>query len=205
MEEGTIETVDNFKYLCEKVSEPSMKYCPGLSVEEYEEYKQVVGYDIKSVCITEGPFKRIASKHCLLWYPMSRNMSKDNKRSYEVICRKCVGLRSQMKGAMKRSATVTPEVKLRRQQANSSFPMRYLSPESLEKRKMNIKLAKYKEKRKIKKYVPKSVIREEKQAIEDIMSNEQLQSLISSTSECTSSPETAQSALRSMLEQDSET
>ena len=215
MEEGTIDSTDDFKHLCEKLANPAMKFCPGLSMEEYEQCKKIIGYDVKNVCISDEPFKRVASKQCLLWYRMPRNLSRDQKKSHEVICGKCRILRSQLKGAVKRTSEVTPEAKLRRQQASSSFPMRYLSPESLEKRKMNIKLSKYKEKRKIKRFVPKKVIHEEKQ-LED-MSKEQLQSLISvaSTSHCghdTSSGELeslvkmeSQSALRSMLEQDSET
>ena len=42
-----MEKVDDVKGLCEKLVDSKMKVCPGISVEEYESYKEVIRYDQK--------------------------------------------------------------------------------------------------------------------------------------------------------------
>lgn len=161
VEDGEISTVEDFKVACEKLSHTRMKFCPGFSSEEYAQYKQVIGYDVKRVRITDHPVRRIASKDCLLWYLMPLyGSSKEKQQSSAVLCKKCVSLRGNLQAGVRRLSNVTPEMKVKREQANSSFPMKYLSPESLQRRKMNIKMAQKKEKRRIKKYLPKTTLAE---------------------------------------------
>ena len=148
-----MEKVDDVKGLCEKLVDSKMKVCPGISVEEYESYKEVIRYDQKKVHITNDPFTRIASVKCLLWFPMPRNMDKQ-KMTSEVVCTECATLKRNLRKATKRLSSVTPAVKVQHQQAESTFPLMYLSPTSLKTRKMNIKCQRIKERRMIKKYVP---------------------------------------------------
>ena len=157
-----MEKVDDIKGLCEKLVDSKMKVCPGISVEEYESYKEVIRYDQKKVHITNDPFTRIASVKCLLWFPMPRNMDKQ-KMTSKVVCTECATLKRNLRKATKRLSSVTPAVKVQHQQAESTFPLMYLSPTSLKTRKMNIKCQRIKERRMIKKYVPDKVILDDQQ------------------------------------------
>ena len=71
-------------------------------------------------------------------------------------------LRGLLQADVRRLSSVTPEVKVQHQQAHSFYPMKYLSPDSLQKRKMNQKIEQRKERRLIKRYVPEDVILAEK-------------------------------------------
>ncbi len=69
MEEGRVQTVEEIRGLCEKLVDPNMTFCPGISVEEYKSYKEIIRNDQKNVHITTGSFTRIASVKCLVWFP----------------------------------------------------------------------------------------------------------------------------------------
>lgn len=142
-----------------------MKFCPGLSPEEYTRYKEVIRYDKKGVQIIDHPFRRISSTKCQLWFPLPLRGTNipEKKKSSAVVCRECVVLRGLLQADLRRLSNVTPEVKVQHQQASSFYPMKYLSPDSLQKRKMNQKLEQRKERRLIKRYVPDDVILTEKQ------------------------------------------
>ena len=79
VEEGKIKSSENFKQLCEKVADPSMKFCPGIPPEEYAKYKEVIRYDKKGVVMVDAPMKRIASANCRLWFPVGRSASREKK------------------------------------------------------------------------------------------------------------------------------
>ena len=158
VEEGTVKLPEDFKQLCEKVADSKRKVCPGISPEEYGKYKEVIRYDKKGVVMVDAPMKRITSANCRLWFPVGRNARREQKKSSELLCRECVKLRCSLQAAVKRLKDVPPEVKLQHQQASSSYPLRCLSPESLRKRKMNAKNLKIKERRKMKKYIPKELL-----------------------------------------------
>lgn len=85
--------------------------------------------------IVSVPVKHISSTKCRLWYPVARSISKERKNEHEVLCAECVSLQMQLQIASKRLANVPSEVKIQHQQAQSNFPMSYLSPNSLHKRK----------------------------------------------------------------------
>ena len=70
VEEGEISSVDEFKTVCSKLADPQMKFCPGLSPEEYAQYKDVIRYDKKGVQIIDHPLRYISSTKCKLWFPL---------------------------------------------------------------------------------------------------------------------------------------
>ena len=84
-------------------------------------------------------------------------MQVGRKKSTEILCRKCVRLKCYLQSDVKQLKDVPPEVKLQHQQASSHYPLRCLSPESLRKRKRNAKNLQVREKRRLKKYVPKEL------------------------------------------------
>lgn len=167
MEEGEVSTMEEIKTVCEKLANPQMKFCPGIPFEDYQSFKEVIKYDKKGVCITEEPFRRVSSNKCRLWFLLpSKGYSKEIKNSSAVICRECVRLRGLLQADVRRLSKVTPEERVQHEQADSFYPMKYLSPESLKRRKMNIKHAQLKKKRMIKRYVPKDRILADEQLTE---------------------------------------
>lgn len=61
---------DTVLNLCNKYSNksPTHKLCPGLQLSEYETYKYVIRFDLKSVRHTSEPFIHIDSTSCLMWW-----------------------------------------------------------------------------------------------------------------------------------------
>ena len=153
-----MQTTDEFKELCRKLIDSRMKFCPGISMEEYAGYKEIVRYDLKKVHITTEPFKRVASVDCLLWFPVTRYDRRERKMAAEVVCTACTTLLHDLREAKKRLSHVTPEVKVQHQQAGSHYPLTYLSPTSLNTRKTNIKSQRAKERWVIKKYAPDELV-----------------------------------------------
>lgn len=96
----------------------------------------------------------------------SGGYSKEKKKSSAVICRECIRLRGLLQADVRRLSYVTPEVKVKHQQAGSFYPMKYLSPESLQKQKTNLKHVQLKERRMIKRHVPEEVILTDQQHTE---------------------------------------
>ena len=90
VEEGTPVLSHDFISLCERLRDPKMKFCPGITEEEYDQYQDVLRYDQKNVLTSEEPFKRICSVQCKLWYPIARSYSKAQRKSSEVMCVECV-------------------------------------------------------------------------------------------------------------------
>ena len=95
MVEEEVSTGEEFKAVCQKLADPRMKFCPEIPSDEYQQFKDVIRYDKKSVQITNEPFHWISSVKCQVWFPMpSGGYSKEKKKSSAVICRECVRLRS---------------------------------------------------------------------------------------------------------------
>ena len=105
-----MQTTDEFKELCRKLIDSRMKFCPGISMEEYAGYKEIVRYDLKKVHITTEPFKRVASVDCLLWFPVTRYDRRERNMAAEVVCTACTTLLHDLREAKKRLSHVTPEV-----------------------------------------------------------------------------------------------
>uniref|UniRef100_A0A1X7U674 Uncharacterized protein n=1 Tax=Amphimedon queenslandica TaxID=400682 RepID=A0A1X7U674_AMPQE len=68
------------------------KFCPGLSPAIYDGYKEVIRYDINSVCRIHEPFERVDSVNCLLWFELGKRASEEHRDAGEVLCCKCVRL-----------------------------------------------------------------------------------------------------------------
>ena len=168
VEEGNVSTKEEFKVLCEKIADSrNYKLCPGIQMEEYEQYKEVIRYDPKRVQILDFPVRHIESEKCERWFLLSQNnASKEKREASEVLCRECVQLRYYLQASVQRLSNVTPEVKVQHQQADSFYPMKYLSPQSLQRRQTNIKAVQAKEKRLLKRYVPEEIILDDKQHAE---------------------------------------
>ena len=169
MEEGNVSTKEEFKVLCEKIADSrNYKLCPGIQVEEYEQYKEVIRYDPKPAQVIDFPARRIESEKCERWFLLSRsnNVSKDKREASEVPCRECAQLRYYLQASARRLSNVTSGVKVQHQQAGSVYPMKYLSPQSLQRRQTNIKAVQAKEKRLLKRYVPEDIILDDKQHAE---------------------------------------
>ena len=108
--------------------------------------------------ITTDPFTRIASVKCLTWFLIPRSMSKQQRMVSEVACTEYAKLKYDLRRAAKLISSATPATEVQHQQAESTYPLKYLSPASLKTRKTNVKCKQIKERRMTKKYVPDEVI-----------------------------------------------
>ena len=111
----------------------------------------MIRYDIKSVRKISDPILRIDSKNCSLWHKLARNANIFEKDMPAVLCQPCKRLRSDLEQRLKTS-TMTPEEKENRVQPSSHYPVKYLSPASMKKKKQNTQLERSSDKKKLKKY-----------------------------------------------------
>ena len=92
LQAGTIETVDQFLSLCEKMAnvKREYKFCPGICPSEYQpKYFSKIRYDVKNVRRTEYPFERIDSSDCLMFHKLAKNASIIEKGLECVPCCAC--------------------------------------------------------------------------------------------------------------------
>ena len=97
IEEGNFEMVEEVISLCEIISlckiigeKSQYKFCPGIQYEQYiSDYYEVIRFHIKSVRITEFPFKRINSVNCTLLFHLTHNATAEEKSLKEVKCYPC--------------------------------------------------------------------------------------------------------------------
>lgn len=69
------------KHYVKKIADcRNYKFCPGIEINEYEQYKEVIRYDPKSVQIVDFPVKRIESTKCEHWFPLSQGHSVTKKK-----------------------------------------------------------------------------------------------------------------------------
>ena len=187
IDEGTVHSADDVFSLCERLTDNKMKFCPGISEEEYTQFHDVLRYDQKSVVITEEPFKRVCSVRFKLWFPIARSCNKAQKQALEVTCSECVRLKVHLKNSSNRIAAMSPSRKVQHQQSSSTYPLKYLSPTSRKIREMNRKAERLREKRIIKKYTPDEIDLDDEQhedmcrmhaTIEEV-ANDELQRIMS--------------------------
>ena len=165
VEEGKVASPEEFKMLCEKVSDSiNYKLCPGIGGEEYAEYKELIRYDQKQVVFVDAPVKRIESAKCKRWFPLiGSTVEKSKRKSPVIICQECANLRKKLKEKAKQLSTVNPKKKVEHQQAKSVYPKKYLSPHSLHRRELNTKAAQAREKRMLKQHIPEQIILDDRQ------------------------------------------
>ena len=154
IESGELKSVGQFMELCDKISDYSAyKFCPGFDYDTYmDKYHDKIRYLPSKVRVTTSPFKRVQSTHCTMWHKLSKNASRAQKSSHSVICCKCKRLRSELDRALKRCTGYSPRRKIKRQQPSSNYPLKYLSPTSLKKRKSNTQQERNKDKKALAKY-----------------------------------------------------
>ena len=154
IESGKLESVDQFAELCDKISDYSKyKFCPGFDYDSYmEKYHNKIRYHPSKVLVTTSPFKRVQSSNCTMWHKLPNNAPKAQKLSLSVLCGMCKRLRGELDRALKRCTSYSPRRKLKRQQPSSNYPLKYMSPASLKKRKSNTQQERNKDKKALAKY-----------------------------------------------------
>ena len=133
---GSIHTADEFLDVCSIISvQGGYKYCPGIEVDHYYQYFfSMIRYHIKSCRVWEQPFIRIDSVNCLLWHKLARNAKEEERRSKTVLCKSCKRLCCDLEHQRKRS-DVSSSKRAARLLPSSNFKLKYLSPQSVSKRK----------------------------------------------------------------------
>ena len=139
---ASFERVEELAAVCQMIGNNSNhKFCPGIEMEHYiSEYYESIRYHIKSVRVTEFPFKRVDSKNCQLFFELSQNASIAEKDTKVVRCYACKRLVTDLNHQKKRTIAETPTRKIKRQNPSSRAKLSYMSPASQAKRK---KLAQY--------------------------------------------------------------
>lgn len=126
--------------LCKKFSSdsPIYRFCPGINPIEYEQFREVIRFDIKSVHRTQEPFLHVASVNCLLWFELAAKCSIEKKEAKDgVMCPACVRLKCDLQHQANRTAMESPSKKKARQQSSSRARLTYMSPASKERRRTN--------------------------------------------------------------------
>ena len=138
----SFDTVEAIISLCKTIGEKSeYKFCPGIQYDQYmNDYYEVIRFHIKSVHLTEFPFKRIDSVNCKLLFQLAHNATAEEKSLKEVKCYPCKRLVFDLEHQKRRTALETPTRKVKRQHPSSRARMSYMSPASQAKRR---KLAQY--------------------------------------------------------------
>ncbi|XP_065907460.1 uncharacterized protein [Dysidea avara] len=148
VKEGVVSTDKEFVELCNSLRHcKGFVFCPGISYQRYQdEYYSVLRFHNKQVNLTESPFLRVESKSCLRWYKLPKNATFAEQASDEVLCTHCKRLVSRLEDRKKISENVSPCRRVKRQSASSNYPIMYLSPASVKKRKENMQAERSKDK-----------------------------------------------------------
>ena len=133
---GSVHTADEFMDVCSIISvQGGYKYCPGIEVDHYYQYFfSMIRYHIKSCRVWEQPFIRIDSVNCLLWHKLARNATAEERRSKSALCKSCKRLCCDLEHQRRRS-DVSFSKRAARLLPSSNFKLKYLSPQSVSKRK----------------------------------------------------------------------
>lgn len=93
----------------------------------------MIRYHITSCRVWEHPFKRIDSVNCLLWHKIARNATAEERKSKSVLCKSCKRLCCDLEH--QRRSDVSASKHEARLLPSSNFKLKYLSPQSVSKRK----------------------------------------------------------------------
>ena len=129
------------KDLCSKYSVYSAthKFCPGVT-GLYQQYKEVIRFDIKGLRQTTTPFLRVESVSCELWHKLPSNASREQREAEVLLCRQCVRLKCNLERQARRTQEESPSKRIKRQCSSSRARVSYMSPQSQMKRKQNAKM-----------------------------------------------------------------
>ena len=178
------ESIEDIINLCKVISVKSQyKFCPGIQYKQYmTEFFDVIHFHIKSVQLTEFPFKRIDSVNCKFLFQLAHSATVAEKLSKEVKCYPCKRLVTDLKHQKRNTEAETPTRKVKRQRPSSQARMSYMSPASQAKRR---KLAQYERTnniRKLARYEEREIVVDDEQndemcALVKTMGEEELQKL----------------------------
>ena len=180
VENGVIKTPEQFKAICVRMLSSDWKFCPGIDMDDYEECREAIRYDIKTVQVTKSPISRVDSVKCKLWFQIAKNSLKEEKEAEAVMCTHCKQIRREMQYALNRVSKVTESQKAKRTQPSSSYPLKYLSPTSQHLRRMNTQYERSHDKRLLRKYAPPDVILDDEQHQEMAMAVQKIEELANS-------------------------
>ena len=134
---GEIETDEDLFQVCEMLLRSNgFVFCPGISYDAYfNDFYPVIRFHCKPVNVMECPVKCVHSKSCKRWFKLPKNASREEQASNEVLCGACKRLNSILKYQKSKSSLVSPAKRQKRQAPNSNYPLKFLSPASVQKRK----------------------------------------------------------------------
>ena len=104
----------------------SYKFCPGVDEMAYQQHKEVIRYDIKSLRKFNEPLFRVDSVNCRLWYKLSKSAPVQQRKANSVKCPPCVCLKCDLEHQSRRSAAESPHKKLKRTEASSNAKLMYM-------------------------------------------------------------------------------
>lgn len=134
---GEIKTDEDLFQVCEMLLRSnSFVFCPGIGYDAYfNDFYPVIRFHCKPVNFMKCPVKRVDSKSCIRWYKLPKNATREEQASNEVLCGACKRLISVLKHQKSKSSLVSPAKRMKRQAPNSNYPLKFLSPTSVQKRK----------------------------------------------------------------------
>ena len=117
--------------------------CSGLPAD----VASMLTYETKSARKWGLPFDRVDHKECLMW--LNTDSAPGSSRKQPQRCHKCSQLMYYVRRESRKRALLSAEHKAARIQTSSHYPMKYLSPASLQKRRSLILQEKKALKRKV--------------------------------------------------------
>lgn len=128
---------DRLDALCQQML-PSSPYvvCPGIP-----SYPDDIRFKTEHLHEWGQPFSRLDSDLCALWHIPNNARQLPTSSLYNA-CKQCKQLWHDIQQLAKRSSVVSPGQKLARTSVSSSYPLKYLSPASANKRVSKISKAK---------------------------------------------------------------
>ena len=140
IEEGDFTTEEDFATLCSTMLKSNgYAFCPRINYSEYmQRYYAVIWFHPKKVRIMETPFTQVYAKGCVKWFKLPKNATIEENTADEACCSFCKHLRRDLEHQRRKSLLVSPGKRANRQAASSNYPIKFLSPNSAEKRKTNV-------------------------------------------------------------------
>lgn len=153
-ENGRFNNVEEFLAVCEKISvSGGYKFCPGFDSSLYKStYFDHIRYDPKNLRRSTEPVSHIDSWNCSLWHKLAKNASILEKDMEDVLCDPCKRLRNNLNQRLKKVKNVPPEKKNERVKPSSNYPVKYVSPNSLGRKRKNTVRERADDKKALKKY-----------------------------------------------------
>lgn len=141
-------------YLCNRYSTKSTthKFCPGIQPSVYEQQREIIRFDLKSVRKTTEPFSRVDSIGCKMWTELGKTSSWDRRKEDAVVCRPCLRLKCDIERQVKRTNAESPAKRVKRQSCYSHARLSYMSPKSQAMRKSSQKIDRRTDRRKLEKF-----------------------------------------------------